>query len=371
MGSFRSAFGAGDDWLRACDFCLAELGEPLPGASLGIVYVSSGLAHSLDLIATRLREATGIETWVGSSGKQVCALERDDQSDDGLSVLIAALPAESFRLFDGLDDVNAGHVTSFAARLAIIHGDPRQTRMPAMIARLAENTGAFLVGGLTSARQNDGMQIAGRPTEGGLSGVLLSADVPIVAGLTQGCSPIGPKRQITGMDGAWITALDDCPALDALKEDVGPLLARNWERLSGFILAARPEEGGDGRDYLVRDLGEADSLRGAIMVGDDLRKGDPLCFVKRDPDGARADLRRLIDDLKRRAEGRPIQAALYHSCIGRGRHLFGSDQAELAMIAEGLGSVPLAGFATNGEIFRDRLYGYSGVLTLFLGEALS
>ena len=31
-----------------------------------------------------------------------------------------------------------------------------------------------------------------------------------------------------------------------------------------------------------------------------------------------------------------------------------------------LGPVPLAGFFTNGEIFRNRLYSYTGVLTLFL-----
>jgi small ligand-binding sensory domain FIST len=36
------------------------------------------------------------------------------------------------------------------------------------------------------------------------------------------------------------------------------------------------------------------------------------------------------------------------------------------MIEAALGPVPLVGFFTNGEIYRDRLYGYTGVLTLFL-----
>jgi hypothetical protein len=36
------------------------------------------------------------------------------------------------------------------------------------------------------------------------------------------------------------------------------------------------------------------------------------------------------------------------------------------MSEHALGPVPLAGFFTNGEIFRDRLYSCSGVLTLFL-----
>ena len=89
-------------------------------------------------------------------------------------------------------------------------------------------------------------------------------------------------------------------------------------------------------------------------------------FVKRDGTEAQADLRRMLDDLRRRTAGRPIRGALYHSCVARGPHMFGPDSAELRMIERALGPVPLAGFFTNGEIFRDRLYGYSGVLTLFL-----
>jgi len=373
MTSFRAAVGSGDDWLGACDDCLTMLGELPPAANLGIVYVSGGLAHALDLIASRLREATGVDSWVGSGGSGICSMQGSGLRDGGISVLATALPPDGFHFFDGLEKLNALAMSGCSAAplpapLAIVHGDPRQMQIPKMVERLAETSGAFLVGGLTSAIGNGGMQIAGRPTEGGLSGVLISADIPIITGLTQGCTPIGPVRAITGTDGLWITTLDDRPALDCLKEDVGPILARSLDRMTGFILAARPESGHDQNDYLVRDLGGIDPLRGFVMVGDDLRRGDPLCFVKRDPEGAKTDLRRLIADLKKRAGGRDVLGALYHSCIGRGQHLFGTDQAELAIIEDELGPVPLSGFHTNGEIFRDRLYGYSAVLTLFLGE---
>ncbi len=371
MTLFRAAVAPGDDWLGACNDCLSALGKLPPETNLGIVYASGSLAHALDLIVGRLKEATGIDAWVGTGGIGVCANEGGGFRDGAISLLTAALPSGSFRLFDGLEDLSAQAALSSSERghppsLAIVHGDPRQSRTPAMIESLAQAAGAFLVGGLTSATGNGAMQIAGRPTEGGLSGLLVSGDMPIITGLTQGCTPIGPMRQVTGTDGPWITTLDDHPALDGLKEDVGPVLARNLESTNGFILAARQEGGLDHGNYLVRDLGGVDLLRGFVMVGDDLRRGDRLCFVKRDPEGAKADLRRLMADLKKRADGRPIQGALYHSCTGRGRHLFGSDDAELAMIQEELGSMPLSGFRTNGEIFRDRLYGYSAVLTLFL-----
>ena len=56
---------------------------------------------------------------------------------------------------------------------------------------------------------------------------------------------------------------------------------------------------------------------------------------------------------------------LYFSCLGRGASLFGETSEELRMISRSLGDIPLVGFSANGEISRDRLYGYTGVLTVF------
>ena len=48
--------------------------------------------------------------------------------------------------------------------------------------------------------------------------------------------------------------------------------------------------------------------------------------------------------------------------------MFGSRGAELEVIRRTLGELPLVGFFCNGEISRDRLYGYTGVLTLIHEE---
>jgi small ligand-binding sensory domain FIST len=63
---------------------------------------------------------------------------------------------------------------------------------------------------------------------------------------------------------------------------------------------------------------------------------------------------------------RPPRGAVYFSCLGRGASLFGENSEELRLIQDGLGDVPLVGFFCNGEISHNRLYGYTGVLTLFL-----
>jgi small ligand-binding sensory domain FIST len=61
----------------------------------------------------------------------------------------------------------------------------------------------------------------------------------------------------------------------------------------------------------------------------------------------------------------PPRGGVYVSCLGRGINLFGDDSEELKQIRDELGDFPLVGFYANGEISQDRLYGYTGVLTLF------
>jgi small ligand-binding sensory domain FIST len=70
--------------------------------------------------------------------------------------------------------------------------------------------------------------------------------------------------------------------------------------------------------------------------------------------------------LKRRAGPAKPRGALYYTCTARGPNLFGPDSLELKRIADALGDVPLVGFFCAGEISNSRLYGYTGVLSLFL-----
>jgi small ligand-binding sensory domain FIST len=74
---------------------------------------------------------------------------------------------------------------------------------------------------------------------------------------------------------------------------------------------------------------------------------------------------RMLESIRSGLYTRP-RGAVYYSCLGRGRSLFGEPSRELAMIREALGEVPLVGFYCSGEISHNRLYGYAGVLALFL-----
>ena len=58
------------------------------------------------------------------------------------------------------------------------------------------------------------------------------------------------------------------------------------------------------------------------------------------------------------------QGALYISCSARCE---GCDKTgDMDLIQEIIGEIPLAGFYANGEISNHHLYGYTGILILFL-----
>jgi small ligand-binding sensory domain FIST len=370
--SFSFAHASGASWEAMTSECLSRLG-PLPAkANLGFVYVTDVVGENLDAIAKRLQEATGVGHWVGTLGFGVCVPAREYFDQPAMAVMVGALPEDSFRVFptvakpgQPLSKGVAEWVSRRHPTLGVVHADPRNAFLPAILDSISDDTESFLVGGLTASRGRQ-RQLAGEGTDGGISGVLFAPDIEVATGLTQGCSPIGPVREVTEARENVVMRLDDRPALDVFKEDIGEVLARNLSRVGGYIHAALPVTGADRPDYLVRNLIGIDPQQGWIAIGDRIASGDRLMFVRRDGAAALKDLDRMLGELKNRTRSKP-RAALYYSCVARGPNLFGRNSEELTRVSEAIGAdVPLVGFYANGEICNNRLYGYTGVLTLIL-----
>ncbi|MFQ5773699.1 MAG: FIST N-terminal domain-containing protein [Kiloniellaceae bacterium] len=375
-GGFKAAHAAGEDWGTTVKACLDSLGELPAGANLGFLYATDTLADDLPSILTFLRGRTRIEHWVGSVGYGVAASGVEYHDRPALAVLATAFPEDAFRVFEpvtagaadgGLDAFKAAHGDWLARHrpiFGIAHGDPRNREIGRIVAEVAAESSTFLVGGLTASRA-DFAQVAERITDGGLSGVLFAPELPVAAGLTQGCSPIGAQHTVTEAEENVIMEIDDRPALDVFKEDIGELLAHDLRRVGGYIHVAFPVAGSDTGDYVVRNLTGLDLARGWLAVGEPVEPGRRLMFCRRDHDSATRDLKRMVRDVKKRSGPGP-KAAVYFSCVARGQHLFGPNSEELTLVRDELGEVPLVGFFANGEISNDRLYGYTGVLAVFL-----
>jgi len=368
MPEFRYGHASAADWREAADSCLAQLGQG--PASLAFLYVTDVLAdHTGDILAF-LKGRTGIPHWVGTVGIGICATAKEYLDEPAIAVLVGDFEADSFRVFSGV--AGAADVDNVALKcgeaapnFAIVHADPLNRRLSELVQRLAGKVeSGFLVGGLTSSRRQN-VQIADGVVEGGLSGVAFSEGVTIATRLTQGCSPIGGKHVVTTSQQNVIISLDGRPALDVFREDIGETLARDLNRIGGHVFAALPIPGSDTGDYLVRNLVGIDPANRLIAIGEMVQPGASVMFCKRDASTAREDMERMLESMRKGLFTRP-RGGIYYSCLGRGAGLFGPDSEELKLLREGLGDFPLVGFFCNGEISHNRLYGYTGVLTLFL-----
>ena len=373
-GEFRYGHASRGRWQDAVAACLSTI-KPVPiGANLGFVYFNDRFSpHAAQMLAALKRE-TGIESWVGSAGMGVIATGVEYMDQPAMAVMVGSFPERSFSVFSGRARPPApGTLTASgatAAHFAVVHGDPATSDMPDLIEDMAGKleSGA-MVGGLSSSR-DEPVQIADGVLKGGLSGVVFSSDIGIVARITQGCSPMpGPDGQpvvhrVTASDDGGIEALDGRPALDVFREHIGVEEASDLRRAMRSHLLGILAPGTDGADYLVRNIVSVDPATGCMDVGGEVRDGDCIMLVRRDGEAAREDLARMLGGLRTVAGGTP-RAGLYFSCIARGSNLFGETGVEPHLIRDALGDFPMVGFFANGEISHDRLYGYTGVLALF------
>jgi len=335
------AFAHGPDW-RACVDALGR-----PGRGLGFVYFTDALVDQAPQILSVLREETGVGDWIGSVGTGILATGTEYQEGPALAAMVADLDA--FSVFSGRAPLKAN------GSFGVVHADPAAPDLPGLVSDMSAKVGTgYIVGGVSSSRSRT-VQIANDVLSGGLSGAVLGEEVAIATRLTQGCTPYPGRWRVTEGEDNIIAKLDGRPALEVLLEAVG------GERTQ--LLVGLPVPASDTGDYTARNIVGIDPKTGLVAIGDLVEPGMEILFCKRDAAAARKDLEGILTSLKRDAPH--PRGALYYSCVARGEHMFGSRGAELDLVKRSLGEVPLVGFFCNGEISRDRLYGYTGVLTVF------
>ena len=366
---FAAAVSHQPDWQANA----ADLARQLAGApgQLGVLYCSGGLADHLAQMCDLLKRDSGITEWVAATGYGVITGDDEHFGEVAATAMVLDVAADSYRVFAGGSDAGANLAASHGdwiaeavMPLALVHVDPRDPQASDAIDRFAADAKSYLVGGLTLAEGTP--HLAGN-SQACLSGVAFSpAAVAMATGLSQGCTPLTEPRIAGKVEQNILIEIDGRPALDVFMEDVGPELAADLNKCAGVIFAARPVLGSDTADYTVRNLVGIDPSQKLIAIADTLEDGDPIMFCRRDPETAIVDMQRMVDGLKRRVGKNPIRGGLYISCAARGPNQFTAPEREIDLIRATLGDFPIAGFFANGEISRDRIYAYTGVLTLFL-----
>lgn len=411
---FPHAHATHPQWAMAAALVLAQLRAQmaLPGhartPSLGLLYITDHYAayarEILDHLGDQLPE---VVDWAGTVGVGIASNNVEYFDEPALAVMLCELPPDQYRVFSGVAPLSASG-GRFPAQTALVHADPGEPELAELIAELAASTrGGYLFGGLAASRgaavqfaqsgqgHLRGQGAAGSVFVGGLSGVAFGPEVELISRVTQGCQPLAAERTITACDGHVVIELDHRPALQCLLDDLQisleppqPALAKVRRTLVG-VRPAGADSGHRrralGSDALVRHIIGLDPARQAVAVAQALEPGMRLSFCERHVEAARADLVRICAEIREEVEApewaldapspeapalqqtqRQIAGAVYVSCSGRGGPHFGSPSAEMQIVRRALGDVPLVGFFAAGEIAGASLYGYTGVLTVFV-----
>jgi len=420
MKLFPSGHATHPQWQMAAGLVLAQLRAQMAlpdyasSPSLGLLYITDHYAaqaqNILDHLGAELPEVTD---WSGTVGIGIAANNAEYFDEPALSVMLCGLPSDQYRVFSGVAPLGSSEMSGFEAHTALVHADGAAPEITELIRDLADRTDTgYLFGGLSSGRAGSlqfaiggngnikGHGAAGGVFSGGLSGVVFGEGVRLVSRVTQGCQPVAGEHEVTETDGNLVLALDGEPALDVLLRDLKISLDQPKPAIETVraTLVGLADAGADsvrrtgdlGADVRVRHIIGLDPTRRGVAIADQAEVGMRLTFVRRNMQAARAHLMRICAEIReelepeeqtletanalaRSSQGaeagphleRRIAGAVYISCAGRGGAHFGAPGAELQIVRHALGDVPLVGFFAGGEIARNHLYGYTGVLTVF------
>ena len=420
MNLFPYGHATHPQWRMAAALVLAQLRAQmaLPGyasaPTLALLYITDHYANQAQAILDHLSaELPEVTDWAGTVGVGVAANSVEYFDEPALALMLCDVPVDQYRVFSGVAPLGLG----FEAHTALIHADPGTPDLAELIEEMASRTASgYLFGGLASSRSEaiqfavggngniSGQGAAGGVFSGGLSGVAFGEGVSLVSRVTQGCLPLAKAHQVTSAENNVVTGLDGEPALDVMLRELKVSLAQPEQALMAVRatlvgLMQPAQRGGDsvavgrtgnfGSDVIVRHIVGLDPGRRGVAVSDQLATGMQLAFCQRNAQAARADLMRVCAEIREELEpqelpvaaatalaaseaesaphpARGIAGAVYVSCSGRGGPHFGGPSAELQIVRRALGDVPLVGFFAGGEIARNHLYGYTGVLTVFM-----
>ena len=349
--------------------CLQQLESIPTECNFGFIYATDAMSAEYPDLLQQCKRKTGIKHWLGTLGLGIIAGEKELYDQPAVSIMLAQFDLNELTMLPliksigDLDSVQWPH--TFFTNFGILHGDPHYQHTQHLIEDIQQQVDeCFLVGGLTSSRDQQ-YQVADELFSGGVSGVFFSENIPVLTNLSQGCSPLGVKYTVTRASDNVLFSLDKRPALDVLMQefniaDVSELKQRAAEVFTGLCIP-----NSDKSDYTVRNLVEVDLERKLFAINDRISEGDEMIFCERNEETAVKDLQQMLDNISSRLNKKP-KGGLYISCLGRGREQFGHNSEEINMIHNTLGDFPLTGFFANGEIHHNKLYGYTGVLTLFI-----
>ncbi|MEE2961391.1 MAG: FIST C-terminal domain-containing protein [Myxococcota bacterium] len=295
----------------------------------------------------------------GTVGIGICGKGKLLFDQPGIGLLVLTCPKELYREVDSTLSVSDFINSVKETENPILHCSPQSSQELFDTNHLP----GFMLGGLSSSRRSFLQFHSYGSSYHGLTGFVFSEKARLGAGLSQGCRILDSNHTVTKLDASTLAELDNLPALDVLMDAMKLNTFDELVPYANQLFAAIPLPNRDIEDYVVRQFLTIDPASKMIEVAHPMHIGDTLRFALRSEETAIESMESMLRKLKNQFDTKPY-AGLYFSCVGRGPFLFDGEAKEVELIDKFFPDLPWLGFFSNGELYNDQLYTYTGVLCL-------
>jgi small ligand-binding sensory domain FIST len=191
------------------------------------------------------------------------------------------------------------------------------------------------------------------------------AGVRGAVGASHGVRVLSQPKPVTAVQGYDLVFLDGKPALESLQRayatsaDEGDASLPMHRLMMGIAASAEFALHGD---YRLTSLVCANEQERSVTLTTQLKPGDLVFWLLREPDAAQRDLEETVVRLQQGMQGAP-EFGLFFSCLGRGPYFYNGIDRDLVLLKQMMPGMPLIA-TVNGV---NELLQYSAVLGLFHG----
>ncbi|MFT7485571.1 MAG: small ligand-binding sensory domain FIST [Candidatus Paceibacteria bacterium] len=382
---------------EAADALLDGLGGRSP--DLLVIFLSNRHNSEYEQVAQRLGSLTRARVLIGCCAESVIGGGREVERSPALSlwgVACEGLALHPFRvqahaneeweaeLAGGEQIAYSGHpefgsLEPGPSDSLLLFGDPYSFPMSDYLEKLhRESPGLLATGGMASGGQAPGesaLFLGGKHLNSGAVGVRLQGGIELTNVISQAYRPVGTPWVITDCKGSLVTRLGGKSASKVMMETIaelspkertllqsGPMLGVAWDATQGDF---------DASDFLAHPIRGFAPQEQAIVIVGEVRRGQTVQFMIRDPRTAGTDLdKRLERHAGPSISGPGHSGALLFTCNARGSRMFNEPDHDVKRVERHLGDgVPIAGFFAQGEIGhigdRCQLHGFTASTAIY------
>ncbi len=210
---------------------------------------------------------------------------------------------------------------------------------------------------------------AGETMSGRAAGLAIEGFAQPLVESSPACKLLTPLHTVDEMSGGLVLKLDGREALDVLSSCLSESRSAGERHEPQPVIFAALADPADDR-FVMRPVRGIDVERRGVMVAPEVRIGSRMGFAIRDAASARAGLEASARSLSQKALGAAPRFAIYLTCAGRGKSLYGAPDVEARILRQRFGDLPIAGMHSAFELApwgpgETKLALFTAVLALF------